>query len=315
MKRTYHLCLSAGNENMFRDEADYIHGVNCLCLAAIKTDSIILAYSFMSNHVHICVRTADPDRFMKAFRYPYNRYFNKKYMRKGRIGEHDYFLLKIDGLYHLLTAIAYVLRNPLHHGVAATPFGYRFSSVNAIFRKELGRDDVPQILPEKSCYLYLPSRATLPKGYFMGPDGMILPETFVDVADLQHKFATARTYLYYMNRLSGEAWEKEQLQDNTNQVPIGLDNIEQGVCGLDMRSMFANEHGRANYMAMTDMEICTEIDSGLRLSGETVYTLTPDRLIEMAGVLKLRYPSLSRLQLTRCLGGFLLDPDISASAR
>ena len=37
MKRTYHLCLSAGNENMLRDEADYIHGVNCLCLAAIKT--------------------------------------------------------------------------------------------------------------------------------------------------------------------------------------------------------------------------------------------------------------------------------------
>lgn len=305
MKKTYHLCLSAGNENMFRDEADYIHGVNCLCLATLKTDSTVLAYSLMSNHAHICVRTEYPDEFMQSFRYPYNRYFNKKYGRRGILGEKNFYQSEIEGLYHLLTVIAYVLRNPLHHGVAATPFEYRFSSVNAIFRNELGRGTVSDFLPVKSQYLYLPGRASLPQSCKMGPDGMILPETFVDVADLQHKFATARTYLYYMNRLSGEAWEKEQQQDKTDMIPFRLDSIEQGVICQDVRTMLANEHGRANYMVKTDIEICTELDAELRLTGETIYMLTQVRLKDVAGLLRRRYPSLSKLQLSRCLGGRL----------
>ena len=95
MKKTYHLCLSGGNEVMYRHDRDYIHANNCLCLAAHKTDSSLLAYSIVSNHVHIGIRTEDPYAFMKAFRYPYNRYFNQKYGRKGILGEKHFFLCEI----------------------------------------------------------------------------------------------------------------------------------------------------------------------------------------------------------------------------
>ena len=64
MKKTYHLCLSGKHEVLFRCREDFIRGINCLCLAAIKTQSSLLAYSFMSNHVHICVRTDCPEKFM-----------------------------------------------------------------------------------------------------------------------------------------------------------------------------------------------------------------------------------------------------------
>lgn len=102
---------------MFRQDRDYIHANNCLCLAAHKTDSSLLAYSIMSNHAHIGVRTEDPHEFMKAYRYPYNRYFNQRYGRKGMLGEKHFFQCEIDGLYHLLAAISYILRNALHHGM------------------------------------------------------------------------------------------------------------------------------------------------------------------------------------------------------
>ena len=37
MKKTYHLCLSAGDEVMFRDQEDYNRGFNCFALALHKT--------------------------------------------------------------------------------------------------------------------------------------------------------------------------------------------------------------------------------------------------------------------------------------
>ena len=300
MKRTYHLCLSGGDEVMFRQKEDYVRGINCLCLAAHKTDSILLAYTFMSNHVHIGVRAECPELLMKHFRYSYNRYFNRKYHRHGRLGEQDFFMLEIDGLHHLLTAISYILRNPLHHGITATPFGYRYSSINALFMKELGRFYEPELMPSKSQYLYLPDRGCLPSGYRMSSDGLILPESVVDVADMEHQFSTARTFLYYMNRLSGEGWIKEQLQDDTAMPPITLEHIEHGVVYQDMRTMLGNEHGRANYNAVSDITLCEAIDR--LLIGRSVYELEGRELVRVAEEIFRRF-RIPTEQLKRCLGG------------
>lgn len=285
---------------MFRDEEDYIRGINCLCLAADKTQSTLLAYSFMSNHAHLGVRTEDPDLLIKSFRYPYNRYFNSKYKRIGLLGERNFFKLEIEGLYHLLTAIAYILRNPLHHGVAATPFGYRYSSISALFTEELGRFIEPELMPKKSQYRFLPEGVTLPDGFKMDTSGLILPESVIDVADLEHQFSTARTFLYYMNRLTSDAWKSEQMQDNTNTPLITLESIESGVRIQDIKTLLSNEHGRQNYFAKSDIVLCKEIDS--KLSDETIYTLTDFQIKELANQI-LREGRVPYEQLKRCLAG------------
>lgn len=104
------------------------------------------------------------------------------------------------------------MRNPLHHGVSATPFGYSYSSVSAVFAKELGRIETG-IIDAKSQYLYLPGKVSMPVGFKMNSCGMIIPESTIVVKDVEFCFATVRTYVYYLNRLSGEKWEKEQLRD------------------------------------------------------------------------------------------------------
>ena len=69
MKKTYHLCLSAGDEIMFRDLEDYNRGFNCFALALYKTGSTGLVESFMSTHtssgtdkcpkrIHVAFQTA-----------------------------------------------------------------------------------------------------------------------------------------------------------------------------------------------------------------------------------------------------------------
>lgn len=302
MKKTYHLCLSSGNEVLFRSKEDFIRGINCLCLAAYKTGAVLLAYSFMSNHVHICARTNSSKKLIRAFRYAYTRYFNAKYDRRGSLGDHGFFQMKIEGLYHLLTAIAYILRNPMHHGVTGTPFGYPYSSIRALFRKDFGWSEDTEYLMEKYEYRHLTWHRSLPDNWKMNKSGMILPECVIDVADVEHQFSTARTFLYYMNRLSGEKWEKEQSQDSTAQKPITLADIEKINSNQDIKTLLANEHGRANYHAATDMLLCTEIDKVLiiKLGHKSVYSLSEQERERIAQYLIRKYHAPAP-QIRRCL--------------
>lgn len=302
MKKTYHLCLSSKTEILFRCQEDFIRGINCLCLTAYRFEASLLAYAFMSNHVHICIRTEDPDKLIRAFRYTYTRYFNSRYGRRGHLGEPDFFKLEIEGLYHLLTAIAYILRNPMHHGVTGTPFGYPYSSVRALFRKDFGWEKNSEYLPEKYEYRHLPRHHSLPKSFRMDKYGMILPECAIDVADVEHQFSTARSFLYYMNRLSGEKWETEQLQDSTGQKPITLSDIESENTCQDIKVLLINEHGRSNYNAVTDIQLCEEIDTDIvvRSGKKSVYEFSEQEKKQIALFLIRKYHAPSA-QIRRCL--------------
>ena len=167
MKKTYHLCLSAGDEVMFRDLEDYHKGFNYFALALYKTGSTGLVESFMSTHAHLLVQTEDPAAFMFAFRNPYSKYFNSKYGRSGRLGENRHFELELSGYHHMIAAASYVLRNPLHHGAAPIPYAYQHSSANAIFRTQMGKYFTEPLLPAKSYSRYLGRSAQYPDTYRM----------------------------------------------------------------------------------------------------------------------------------------------------
>ena len=287
---------------MFRTREDFIRGINCLCLGAHSIGAILLAYVFMSNHVHIVVRTDAPEKLMINFRYASNKYFNAKYGRTGKRGDETFFKIELVGLYHLLTAIAYVLRNPVHHGICATPFGYEFSSIRGMFRKEFGWQTYESTLPRKSAYRFLPCRSVLPENFQMNSEGMILPETVIDAQDVEHQFSTARSFLYYMNRLSGEEWLREQQQDPGNLPAITIESIEEGVRLNDVNTMLRNEHGRANYTAMTDIILCHEIDKVIlpKYGIDSVYRLEDKQRKHMTEHIKRQY-GVPTSQVLRCM--------------
>ena len=97
MKTTWHLCLSAGEEILFRNIEDYNRGFNCFALALYKTDSTGLVEAFMSNHCHMLIQTTSPTHFMQHFRHPYSMYFNRKYHRAGKLGERLHVGMEVVG--------------------------------------------------------------------------------------------------------------------------------------------------------------------------------------------------------------------------
>ncbi len=302
MRKPYHICMSGGDELICRSEEDYARLFNCVALAAYETDSVLLADAEMSSHMHLGVRTEYPDEFLSRVWLMYTRYFNNKYKRLGRLGEEGPFVLELEGLHHILAALCYILRNPLHHGLSATPFGYPFSSANIYFRNELGKWHLEDLLPEKSWYRHLPRLSFYPSGFKMTKSGVYLRESVMDVAEVENMFVTPRSFMYYMNRLSGEEWRAEQEKDMCTHPPVTLDVIERGITLQSLNRMLANENGRSNYKAMSDISLCSIIDTEiLPDSGrKSVYDMTRSQISDAIRYLRHTF-SVSETQACRCL--------------
>lgn len=213
------------------------------------------------------------------------------------------FILEIDGFYHWLTALCYVTRNPVHHGISPTPFAYRHCSANAFFRRETGKTEtLTDKLPRKSYYKYLPKGAVCPTGFEMDESGMILRETVLDLSDVEHRFATPRAFLYYMNRLTSVEWKHEQEKDVTECPQVTLEKIEQQNRSQTLSEMLRHEHGRSDYGITRDTELCEMIDRELPslVGKDTVYELTVQEKQQLLKYLRVGN-KVSEKKVKRCL--------------
>ena len=259
MKDTYHLCLSSHEEVMFRTEEDLIIGFNYLAVTALETDSALLADGLLTTHHHEVVRTDDPIALGRRNRYAYTRYFNSKYHRKGSLGEGQFFTLKVDGLYHTQALLNYVMRQGLHHGLAATAFGYRHGSANSVFRKDLGKTGTPPLIEPRKRHMYLPYNTQVPLQYRMDSSGLLLREDIEDTAYVESIYVSPRNYMFQMNRISDGKDIADQQNENTLPA-VTLESVERGVPSFDPSKAFVAEQGRVNKNRMTDIELCHIID-------------------------------------------------------
>ena len=302
MKKTYHLCLSAGDEVMFRDLEDYHRGFNCFAVALHKTGSTGLVESFMSTHTHQLIQTSRPDEFMYMFRQPYCMYFNRKYHRRGTLGEKHHFTLEVVGYHHTIAAASYTLRNALHHGVAPTPYAYPHCSANAIFRKEMGKHLADPLLEPRHFSRFLSKRAEYPDSYRMTESGVFTRESVLDIPQMEALYVTPRSFNFYMSRKSSEEWEAEQQKDGNSFASVNIGIIEKGVRMHEVNRMLSLEAGKADYRKVSDIELCTELDmlARNRYGRHSVYELSLKEKEEIAEHLY-RVRHLSESQIRRCL--------------
>lgn len=265
MENIYHYCLSA-QEVLCRDEEDYIRFINCYALALYGSGSISFADVVMSNHFHAVLSSGNIGLFSQKLRYSYTRYFNSKYKRTGILGEEKAFWSILEGTMHICTAVSYVLRNPLHHGICPTPWGYKYSSIKSIFQKEMGHNisDSTGILPKRLYHKWLPKRAKYPQEYVMESIGTFKYECFTNVVQTEVLYGTVRNFIYCMSRLSGEEWLKEQESDNNSCKPITLEEFEKPVCGDNSALLYRNEKSRNRSHVIQDLELCKIIDTMIR---------------------------------------------------
>lgn len=302
MKKNYHLCLSAGEEVLFRDLEDYNRGFNCFAIALYKTVSSGLVESFMSTHSHQLVQTEAPTDLMYFFRMSYSMYFNRKYHRSGKLGEKNHFTMEVVGYHHILAASSYVLRNALHHGISPIPYAYPHCSANAIFMKEMGKSPCQRLIDPRHYRRFIGKNAEYPASYKMNESGVFLRESVLDIPQVENLFVTPRAFNWYMSRKSSEEWEAEQGKDKNGKAPINIATIESGVITESTEKMLIYENGKTDYRRPSDIDICTEIDRNIlpKYGKTSVYMLTRQEKQQIAEHLY-RNLHIGERQIRRCL--------------
>ena len=302
MKESYHICFTSHDEVLFRDEEDHGMFLNLMALRGFTHNTEILVDAEMSTHAHLNVFSDVPVWFAGRLRMSYTKYFNYKYHRIGRFGEKYTFCLKIDGFYHQMVEQNYTLRNGLHHGAAATAFGYKYCTVRELFAKDLCLStESAASWTRQEMTSFLPRHSEFPDHFIMGPDGVFLRSSFMEIRRAEQFYGSPRNYLYQMNRLTDESWVKDQLTDGTG-APITLSLIEQAD-EKTVAQMLNNEHGRSfSRSRLQDMDVCRLIDKDILPSyGVTsVYQLSTSQKQRIARQLYNEF-HLPDHQIRRCL--------------
>lgn len=306
MKELYHLSISCHSETLFRNPEDIRSITNILALVSFSVGVEVWVDALMATHLHLIVFGEEAQVLELGWRLKQRitKYHRCRYRGAGPLFDPPVFLLRLDGQNHILAAVSYVLRNGMHHAQSATPFGYAACSVNDLFRKELGKEAViPRFTSRSDIASFLPRFSKFPDRFAMDRNGMILRASFEELKRVEIYYKTPRAFLYHMNRLSSDDWEREQAEDGTGGAPVTLRSIEPKADDRSLATWLSNEKGyQFRPDRKTDMDVCEIIDRDLmsRFPGKTVYQLDDRQKTDIGNIL--RYDCrLPVSQIKRCL--------------
>ena len=300
MKNTcvYHLCVSCKKGLMFRGRQDYIRFINNsfinnMALLAYKYHIRILAFAVMSNHYHIGIMTDDFEQFFRSLKVSYSNYYFSKY--GVSLPRTSGFVQETIGNLHIVTLIAYILRNPVHHGIVGHPFAYPYSSAGCYFSYNGSLYSIGHAPIIKRV------TTTAPNEYKSNSDreGMIDPMTFVDFRMTETLFTSSGRLMYFLSRYSGPKWEQEQSKEDSSIKPITLQSVERQ--GTDIEACMKNEKGHSSLL-IPDQMLCEWIDvKAVPHYGLTSFAqLDWEQRTEIAKALRSRW-KVSEEQAERCL--------------
>ncbi|MCQ2152905.1 MAG: hypothetical protein MJY70_07660 [Bacteroidales bacterium] len=309
MKKLYHICLTAHSEVLLRNIDDVRLMTNLPALAAWRSGTDILIDSRMSTHSHEIVSTEDPHGYACRQIISITKAYNSKYQRSGRLFDSDPFILELSGPRHSQMAMCYSLRQGLHHAQSETPFDYHWSTCNHVFRESRG---VPAVLPtltsRSEIASALPKSSDFPDGWTADSEGILLRDSFEQIALVETWFGTPRNYMFSMIRKTSEEWLAEQSKDSNSAPIVDLNLLERGYTADDIRKMIDNEtnskyrrgYGSHQY---SDMQICEIIDNQMlgRFKAASVYQLDNRQKQSIALELKYDFGVKSDPQIARCL--------------
>ena len=131
----YHVILRGINrQQIFLDREDYETFIRLLHHFQGISHYELYAYCLMGNHVHLLMHTPDEPlgtifrRLGSAFVY----WYNVKYQRAGHLFQDRFKSEPVEDNGYFLTALRYILQNPVKAGICSSPADYPYSSFRDI---------------------------------------------------------------------------------------------------------------------------------------------------------------------------------------
>ena len=249
----YHLCTEGLSETvMFRDNEDYVTGINYLavCQIALNQTALnqtalnqtapnqiapnqieIIAFCLMSNHLHIVAKgeRAILKKFIISFKRRYSMWLARKYNEHKILHRTTFTIKEIDSTEYLKQVIAYVLRNPIAAGINVSPFQYKWSSASCYFRqkdetfpqkngtfrqKDIGGKKDQTGLTGNKIRRIFKTRTLIFDGINIIEGEMADLTSFVKFTEVEAIFKTSRVLMYFMSK------------DNDNEIELEMNTLK-----------------------------------------------------------------------------------------
>ena len=212
----YHICSDGNSASViFHNPDDFKAAMNRLAILAHKYHVIILAFVLMDNHIHIIARAVSKDvctMFAQEFKRLTGKYCAHRYGTEGALRRLPVQVLPIVDDDDLKTKICYVLKNPTKARMSMF-YNYPWGTGNLYFRNEDGSS-----FPEKGIRVkdlgvnqlrsVCQTRQQIPAEWIL-VDGLILPENYIPVADVEAMYKTPRSYMYFLSLNKDDEIEQE----------------------------------------------------------------------------------------------------------
>lgn len=141
----YHAVLRGNHRQpIFRVPEDYLRFEAILERALDRYDARLLAYCWMTNHVHLAVQVGEAPlgEVMRIAASRYARGLQRAVPTTGHLFERRYWARLLDAPRHLAVLVRYIHLNPVRAAMVADPREYRWSSHAAY----LGLRSPPRLL-------------------------------------------------------------------------------------------------------------------------------------------------------------------------
>ena len=141
----YHAVLRGNHcQAIFRCAEDYLRFEEVLATALDRYGAVLLAYCWMTNHVHLAIRVADAPlgEIMRSVASRYARRLQREIPTTGHLFERRYRARVVDSDRYLTALVRYIHLNPVRAAIVLDARDYRWSSHGAY----LGRDSCPHWL-------------------------------------------------------------------------------------------------------------------------------------------------------------------------
>lgn len=199
----WHLCSDElPNDLIFRNDKEYVYGMNSIPLALQGVNIKIYCFTLMSNHLHILLSgmKEQAEIFFKKLKQHLGMLLPASPLRGLKPK-----LIEVPDEEAFRTEVAYIMRNCLAAGIC-DPYNYRWSTGHLYFnpRIPLTRSVRAGKLSPTVLRNMINSRIQIPENYMIC-DGIILPESYVDYHKVEKLFGKP-TDLFAMVRY----WNLEQ---------------------------------------------------------------------------------------------------------
>lgn len=203
-KGFYHICTDGNALSwMFKDDQDFIAGINRIGICKIISGVLVWAYTLMDNHVHLLLNGTLPmcKSFIDKYKLLTGKWISHKYKISKQIKELSVSIIPLKTEEDILETLAYIDRNSIVAGFKGLPSEYPWGSSCLLFRdtdcsmfrslKEFSSNQLRDLLK---------TRITLPEDWTINEQGMLNPECFTECQKVEALFRTPVRYLYYITK-------------------------------------------------------------------------------------------------------------------